>query len=231
MIHSSRLLALPISIALLCVAAASQETVFNVPSGDVLDRGKVYTELDVTANPNTDIAGFTPRIMAGIGHAIEVGINLNGLGTRGPVQTTPTPTLKWRPYNDAERGWAFLVGDDVFFPAQNRTYDAGNYFYAEVTKTWRKKTRATLGAYDFTHSVVSTGQRAGGQFAIEQPAGARITLAADWFTGNHSLGFVTPGVIVKITLKITWYGSYQIGNRGVLSGNHQFLFELGWNIN
>ena len=104
MIHSSRLLALPISIALLCVAAARMS----------LDRGKVYTELDVTANPNTDIAGFIPRIMAGIGHAIEVGINLNGLDTRGPVQTTPTPTLKWRPYNDAERGWAFLVGDDVF---------------------------------------------------------------------------------------------------------------------
>ena len=94
-----------------------------------------------------------------------------------------------------------------------------------MTKTWRKKTRATFGAYDFTHRVVSTGQRAGGQFAIEQPAGARITLAADWFTGNHSLGFVTPGVIVKITSKITF------GNRGVLSGNHQFLFELGWNIN
>ena len=33
-------------------ACYAQETVFNVPSGDTLDRGKVYGELDVTYRPS-----------------------------------------------------------------------------------------------------------------------------------------------------------------------------------
>lgn len=216
---------------MLCRDASAQQTVFNVPSGDVLDRGKVYGELDLTYNPNATSSGFTPRIAVGIGHRIEVGLNLNGIGAPGLVRTTPTPTFKWKAYEDGKREWALLLGDDVFIPAQNHAYNLGNYAYAEVTKTWRTKTRATVGAYHFTRDVVGLGQRAGGQFAIEQPVGTRVTLAADWYTGTHALGYVTPGVVVKITSRFTWYGSYQIGNSGLSKGNHQLLTELGWNIN
>lgn len=214
-----------------CVGAFAQETIFNVPSGDVLDRGKVYGELDVTYTPTNASKGFGPRIVVGIGHRVEVGLNVNGIAVPGAVQTTPTPTIKWKAYDGGDNGWVFLVGDDVFFPAQNRAYDVGNYVYALFAKTWNKTTRVTFGAYDCSRHVVATGNRAGGQFAIEQPVSKKLTLAADWFTGHHALGFVTPGVIVKVTPKFTWYGSYQIGNSGVTAGNHQFLMELGWNFN
>jgi hypothetical protein len=218
-------------IPLCCCLAPAQQTVFNVPSGDVLDRGKIYGELDITYKRSVTGGGFTPRIVVGLGHSIEVGLNLDGIGVPGLVQTTPTPTFKWKAYEDGKRGWALLLGDDLFIPAQNRTYNLGNYVYAEVTKTWKTKTRATVGAYHFTRDVVALGQRAGGQFAIEQPVGSRVTLAADWYTGTHALGYVTPGVVVKITSKFTGYGSYQIGNSGLSTGNHQFLLELGWNVN
>jgi hypothetical protein len=59
----------------------------------------------------------------------------------------------------------------------------------------------------------------------------KVTLAADWFTGNSGAGYVTPGLIFKITPKLTSYVSYQIGNTGVGSGNHQVLTEIGWNWN
>ncbi len=224
-------------IAVLCllgcaaVVASAQQTVFNVPSGDVLDRGKVYGELDLTYNPDGSSGTFTPRIVVGIGHGIEIGLNINGLAAPGTVQTTPTPTIKWKAYDGGNNGWAFLLGDDVFFPSQNRTYKAGNYVYAQFTKTWNKTTRVTFGAYDFTRNVVASGNRAGGQFAIEQPVTSRVTLAADWFTGHHAIGYVTPGVILKVTPRLTWYGTYQLGNAGLTTGNHQLLMELGWNFN
>ncbi len=214
-----------------CLGVSAQETVFNVPSGDVLDRGKLYGELDITANHSTSSGSFTPRIVLGIGHRVEAGLNVNGIAAPGPVQTTITPTVKWKAYDGGDNGWAFLVGDDVFFPVQNRAYDVGNYVYAEFTKTWNKSTRVTFGAYDCSNHVVASGNRAGGQFAIEQPINKKLTLAADWFTGHHALGFITPGVIVKITQKFTWYGTYQIGNSGASNGNHQLLMELGWNLN
>src|SRR5690349_3013730 len=34
--------------------ASAQQTIFNVPSSDVLDKGKVYFELDATFKPNKD---------------------------------------------------------------------------------------------------------------------------------------------------------------------------------
>ncbi len=216
---------------ILCSAAAfAQETVFNVPSGDVLDRGEVYGELDVTYNATNAAKSFTPRVVIGVGHRVEVGLNVNGIGAPGLVQTTLAPTMKWKAYDGGDKGWALLVGDDVFFPAQNRAYTAGNYVYAEFTKTWKNKTRATFGAYDCSRHVVATGNRAGGQFAVEQPVSDKLTLAADWFTGHHALGYVTPGMIINVTPRFTWYASYQLGNTGLSNGNHQFLVELGLNL-
>jgi hypothetical protein len=220
-----------LSFVLYAGHADAQQTVFNVPSGDVLGRGKVYGEVDISYAPDSAAGGFTPRIVVGLGHGIEAGLNVNGISTPGPSQTTPAAAIKWKAYDGGGSGWAFLLGTDLFVPAQNRGYNAGNYSYAEFTKTWRTGTRATFGGYVFTRHVVASGNRAGGQFALEQPAGKRLTLAADWFTGHHALGFVTPGVIVKVTRKLTWYGAYQIGNTGIRRGNHQFLTELGWNFN
>ena len=214
------------SLLMLPLGAFAQQTVFNVPSADVMDRGKVYGEVDVSYN-----GALTPRVVAGIGKRIELGINLNGISVPGVVQTTPTPTVKWKAMENADRGWALLVGDDVFIPAQNHSYRAGNYFYVQVAKTWNTKTRTTAGAYEFTSDVVAPGQRAGGQFAIEQPLGNRVTLAADWYTGGHALGYVTPGIVVRATSKLTWYAAYQIGNSAVSRGNHQLLIEFGWNFN
>jgi hypothetical protein len=224
-----------VTVLLVClvpsVAAYSQETVFNVPSGDVLDRGKVYGELDFAYQHSSNTAAFTPRVVAGVGHRLEIGANFNGITSAAHSQTVLAPTVKWKVYDGGKNGWAFLVGDDVFFPLHNRAYNAGNYAYAGFTKTWHTGTRATFGGYHFTQGVVANSQRAGGQFAIEQTVNKTLTVAADWFTGNNAVGYITPGVIVKVTSKLTWYGSYQLGNSGVSKGNHQFLAELGWNFN
>jgi hypothetical protein len=209
--------------------ALAQETIFNVPSGDVLDKGKVYGEFDFAYLWDTSTSSFTPRVVAGIGHQIEIGLNLNGITSPGPSQITPTPTIKWKAYG--RDGWALLIGNDLFMPVQNRTYDAGNYFYVQVTKSFETQTRITLGAFDFTPHVVASGNKAGGQFGIEQPINKRVTLAADWFTGNHSAGYFTPGAAIKLSSKATLYAAYEIGNTDLTRGNHLLLVELGWNFN
>jgi len=79
--------------------------------------------------------------------------------------------------------------------------------------------------------VVAAANRAGGQFTIEQRVSRRLTLPAEWCTGNHAAGYVNPGAISKVTSKLTGYAAYQIGNAGVTKGNHQFLCELGYNFN
>ena len=223
------------SVLLLAIFPAgctyAQQTVFDVPSADVLDKGKVYGELDGTVRPVDPLATFTPRVVFGIGHQIEVGMNFDGLSAPTLGELEVSPTAKWRLLSSKTSGWSFFVGNDLFFPVHERTYNAGNYVYAVFAKEWNRGTRISFGGYDFTRRVVASANRAGGQFTFEQRINSRLTLAAEWYTGNQATGYVNPGAIIKLSPKLTLYAAYQIGNAGVTAGNHQFLWEIGYNFN
>lgn len=217
-------------------AAHAQQTIFNVPSTDVLDRGKVYAELDASLKPTdgsvvTKFSSFVPRIVVGAGSNVEIGLNVTGNIQPGPDSTTLVPTIKWKPCQGKDNGWAVVVGDNLFIPVRNRGYNAGNYVYAEVSKTFKSGTRVTFGGYDFTRNVVASANRAGGQFGFEQPLTKKVTFAADWLTGKHGAGYFTPGIVFKAGPKVTGYAGYSIGNTNVSNGNHFFLLEVGYNFN
>lgn len=227
-------------LTLLCGAgskAQAQQTIFNVPSTDVLERGKVYAELDASFKPNDSEAvprfsSFVPRVVVGVGGRVEVGLNVTGNIQPGPDSTTLVPTVKYKFYDGGDNGFAIAGGDHLFIPVRNRAYDAGNYVYLEFSKTFKKSgTRLTAGGYDFTRNVVAGANRAGGQFGFEQPVSKTVTLAADYFTGKHAAGYFTPGVIFKIGKKTTGYAGYSVGNQNPSRGNHFFLLELGYNFN
>jgi hypothetical protein len=222
-------------VFLSATAAHAQQTIFNVPSTDVLDKGKVYAELDASLKPTDGsvvpkFSAFVPRVVIGAGNNVELGLNLTGNIQTGPDSTTLVPTIKWKPFQ-SESGWAMVVGDNLFIPVRNRAYNAGNYIYAEMSKTFETGTRITFGGYDFTRDVVASANRAGGQFGFEQPLNKKFTFAADWFTGKHSAGYFTPGIIFKAGSNVTGYAGYSIGNGNVSGGNHFFLLELGYNFN
>lgn len=211
--------------------AYGQETVFDVPSADVLDKGKVYGELDGTVRVVDPLATFTPRVVVGIGHQIEIGMNFDGLSAPTLDQLEISPTVKWLLWKSKTSRWSFFVGDDLFFPVRQRTYNSGNYAYASLAKEWKHGTRIGFGGYDFTRNVVANANRAGGQFTFEQQVNKRLTFAAEWYTGKQAAGYVSPGAIIKLNSKLTLYAAYQVGNAGVTKGNHQFLWEIGYNFN
>lgn len=65
------------------VITQAQQTIFNVPSTDVLDRDKVYAELDVSFKPTDSAAvdafsSFVPRLVVGNHFFLfELGYNFN----------------------------------------------------------------------------------------------------------------------------------------------------------
>src|SRR5215813_6708612 len=142
-------------MALLSIKAQAQQTVFNVPTTDVLDKGKVYFELDVSAKPNDSPAlnkfsSFVPRVVVGAGHRIEVGLNVTGNIQPGADSTTLVPTFKWKIYDGGDNGWAMVVGEHLFVPVHNKGYDIGNHNYLMVQKTFSTKTRIGFGGGVFT---------------------------------------------------------------------------------
>lgn len=235
---SSLTMAIAVVVSMFCGAAVArgQQTIFNVPSTDVLDKGKVYAELDASLKPTDGavvpkFSSFVPRIVVGAGRRVEIGLNVTGNIQPGPDSTTLVPTIKWKPYQGKDNGWAFVVGDNLFVPVRNRSYNAGNCVYAEMSKTFKSGTRFTFGGYDFTSNVVAAANRAGGQFGFEQVLNKRVTFAADWITGRHGAGYFTPGIIFKAGSRVTGYAGYSIGNANASNGNHFFLLELGYNFN
>ncbi len=224
------------TILMVSVGANAQQTIFNVPTADVLDKGKVYGEIDVSFKPTCAAAvcsfsSFIPRVVVGTGGNVEVGLNVTGNSQTGADSTALVPTVKWKFYQNGKKDLALFAGTNFYVPVRNRSYKFGTYSYAAVAKTI-KKTRLTAGAYVASNNVFATNAtRAGGQFGIEQTVNSKLTLAADWITGKHSSGYFTPGVVYKPHPKVTSYFSYSIGNTRVRDGNHYFLFELGYNFN
>lgn len=214
---------------------AAQQTIFNVPSTDVLDKKNIYVEFDASFKFNNQDAlnkfsSFVPRVVVGTGGNVEVGLNVSGNVQPGVDSTTLVPTVKWKFYNNKKLNVALVSGTNVYIPVRNRAYNVGSYSYVEGSKTINK-TRLTAGAYYFSKNVVAANAgRAGGQFAVEQAINSKFSVAADWITGKHANGYFTPGLIYKPTQKVTAYLSYSLGNSRLKQGNHYFLFELGYNF-
>lgn len=213
----------------------AQQTVFNVPTADVLDKGKVYVELDAAFKTNNEEAlnkfsSFVPRVVIGAGGNVEVGLNVTGNINPGSDSTTLVPTVKYRFYQNKKKDVSLFAGTNFYIPVKNRSYKFGTYSYLATAKTF-KKTRLTAGGFVASKNVFAPqAVRVGGQFAVEQTINDKFTVAADWFTGKHANGYFTPGVIYKPHPKVTTYWSYSIGNTDAKRGNHYFLFELGYNF-
>jgi len=221
---------------LLGIQARAQQTIFNVPTSDVLDRGKVYIELDASFKINDQDAfpkfsGLVPRVVVGTGGNIEIGLNVTGNIQPGSDSTTLVPTVKWKFYQNKKNDTALFTGTNLYIPVRNRSYNVGTYSYAALSKTINK-TRLTAGGFVASKNVFAANAvRAGGQFGFEHAVNGKFSVAADWITGRHASGYFTPGVIFKPHPKVTTYFSYSIGNDKAAAGNHFFLFELGYNFN
>ncbi len=215
------------------VLVSAQQTIFNVPTTDVLDRGNVYFELDASFKTNDQNAfrkfsSFVPRIVVGVGGNVEVGLNVTGNIQPGADPTTLVPTVKWKFYQNKKKDTALIAGTNLYIPVRNRSYNLGTYSYLAVSKTI-DKTRLTAGGYVASKNVfASDAVRSGGQFGFEQTVNSKFSIAADWITGRHASGYFTPGVIYKPHPKATAYLGYSIGNADAAKGNH--LFEFSYNF-
>jgi hypothetical protein len=104
----------------LTFTANAQQTVFNVPTADVLDKGKVYVELDASFKTNDDDAlrkfsSFVPRVVVGAGGNVEVGLNFTGNIQSGADTTTLVPAVKWRFYQNEKKDLALFAGNNFIF--------------------------------------------------------------------------------------------------------------------
>lgn len=228
--HPPFLLIITAVISALAAAstAAAQQTIFNVPTADVLDKGKLYLETDWLWRPSDPAfaSGSILRGVYGLGGNLEAGVNFAGIVRPGRSTPVAVPNVKWQPLKTE----AFSLTTGVFGQfflrgARDGTPSVMGYAHAAVKLPIG--TRLTAGAWWASSGFAGPGVEKGGLFGLEQPITPNVTLAADWYTGHNGLGFASPGVIVTAGCWVL-YISYSFKNGN--SKGSGILLEFGFNM-
>ncbi|HWH60093.1 MAG TPA: hypothetical protein VN682_20865 [Terriglobales bacterium] len=229
--------ALLVITMLFSASATAQETILNVASADVLDPKQVYFRLDTTVF-RSQTATLAPNFIFGLGHNIEVGMNINAFGVpAAAANRSVVPNIKWKFFStnaDRPNHLDLYVGDQAFFPTFQGAFTAGNYLYGAGAATLHSNTRFTAGAWNASN-VVANGNRSGALLGLEQTVahtGNRnfITLAGDWQSGRGANGALALGVMFFPTARLMVIPSFQLANSGDHNANGAIIF-IGYMLN
>jgi len=222
---SFALLALAVLVA--AVPVSGQQTLFNVPSADVLGPTQVYLEEDnLWRSGRPDDTFFTGRGVVGLGDHVEGGVNLGGFVARGRTVPTGTLELKWQPLHNSE--WSLTGGVQGLFYLRGGTDGSPSaQLYAHAAWVPRDGTRITAGAWYATSGFADVGVARGALAGFEQRIAPALNFQADWFSGKNGIGYFTPGFALTLG-KWVLYGGWSLKNGE--PHENAALLEVGLNL-
>jgi len=227
----------------------AQSTLLNVPTTDVVGKGKVYLEFDFFPQiPATEGRRrnyiYDGRVVVGVASNIEAGFNFPVFRNATTCSPTPStcgyvePNLKWKFYNNDSKGIASAAGVILHTPVNEReAQDGWGLLYGEISKkikTGNNGPRFTGGPYGVVSAnenptegpVTFVGTRAGVILGYEQPIHSKANIIVDWFSGKNYYGYLTPGVQIALPYNSYLNIGYAIGNdsHSDPSNNNRFLY-------
>lgn len=210
----------------------AEQTVFNVPSADVTEKGHVFLQEEAQFRGwGTDaFLNNTNYLATGVGHNTEACATLYNVGAPdfglmtlgvGFKSAIPIPGLKEK---FPKQEFKVIVGSEVLIGLEGN--DVGNWTYVELSGRIPKlNTRLTAGV-DYGSRQVFGINRGSFLGAVEQPITKNFGVQADWFSGTeHFTGFLIAGGYYKFPKNTTLYAGYQIPN-SERSGVSGFCIEL-----
>lgn len=209
------------SIFLLQSKVFAQQTLFNVPSADVLEKGQVFIQHESQFSNNFGL--FTNYASLGIGKYTELDLTLFGVGTKNIRNEVLGVGFKTALPIHKESETKFTFGNVI--PISLRGNGVGGYAYSHLSTRLRKlKTRFTSGILIgtttlFGRDVVSYIG------AIEQPITKKFGLQVEWHSGKHANGFLIPGFYYELLKDTVLWLGYQIPNNST-NGDDGFVLEL-----
>lgn len=210
----------------------AMQTIFNVPSADVTEKGHVFFQEEAQTTPwNTDTAYVgTTYTALGIGHNTELDATLFNVGSPatqnislgvGFKSAIPIPGLKEK---FPEREFKFTIGSDMLIGLEGNC--VGNWTYAHLSgRVPKLNTRLTAGVSYGGRQVF--GQNTFSFIAgVEQPVTKKLNIIADWYSGSeHFAGYLISGISYALPKNMTLYAGYQIPNSPRV-GTSGFVIEL-----
>ncbi len=190
----------------------------------MLPAGKLYLEEDNLWRPGRgEDTFFTLRAVAGLGSAVEAGVNLGGLAAEGRSAPNATLALKWQPLHTQQ--WSLTAGiHGLFFLRGSVDGSPSGHVYAHAAWTPVDGTRITGGVWYATSGYADIGVAKGVLAGFEQHLSPTLVFQADWYSGRNGLGYFTPGFAWTIGPWVI-YGGYSVKNGD--SHENAALIEVG----
>lgn len=228
-----RLILFFIILFITCSETLAQQTIFNVPSADVTEKGHIFLQQEAQFNGWDKPSAFfngTTYTAVGIGHNTEIDATLFNVGAPATQNITlgvgfksamPIAGLKEK---FPEREFKLTVGSDMLFSLEGN--GIGNWTYAHLSgRVPKLNTRLTGGVSYGTRQVFGTDT-----FAfiagVEQPVTKKFSIIGDWYSGNeHWAGYLITGFSYALPKNTTLYAGYQIPNHPQI-GPSGFVIEV-----
>jgi hypothetical protein len=210
--------------------AVAQQTIFNVPSADVLDPGKVYAEVDELFRPaEPELSSTTIRGVVGVVPRMEAGVNLGGFNSPGGITPTANLAVKIQPVRSG--GFTLTTGGYGLFDlrgSEDGDPSGMGYGFASY-RIAGPETRVSAGGWYSSAGFAKPTSTGGALLSLEQPLPwvRGLTLAADWYSGVNSIGYFSPGFIYGFG-SWTAYAAYTVKNGN--SKGDGGLIELGYSF-
>lgn len=224
-----------LSLTLFCLLTVpGQSSLFNVPTTDVVGKGRFYIEADYDAHiarlRNGGWHCFGVSAVYGSSKKTEVGLNAYLSRTADGIDPVEIqPNAKFVLYENETSGTAVSTGAIAYLPLKKRIVREGlvsAYVVASKTFDGNYAPRVTGGAYQIFGNMTGAGSSRGFLAAVEQPVHDRVTLVADWSTGKNFLGYSSAGVEIKLTKRSWLSAAYYFGNEG--RGNNSIGIYYGF---
>ncbi len=202
-------------------ASHAQQTIFNVPSADVTEKGKLFLQHETQFSNrffvNTEYAAL------GIGKNTEIDITLGGVGTNNIANELLG--VGFKSFIPLNKKYETKLTYGTLIQTSLRGNGVGNWTYSHLNARLPKlKTRLTAGVNVLTTTFAGSDVF-GFIGGIEQPITKRFGLQMDWFSGKHSNGFLIPGIYYVLPKNVTLWAGYQIHNNKT-NGDNGFVIEL-----
>jgi len=175
--------------------AAAQSTIFNIPTTDTVSPKKGYFEFDYLVQvPKPDenqFQTFVPRIVVGVTPMLEVGFNYSFTKVADVDGTAKffQPNAKFKLFAD-DKGLAVAAGIIGYFP--NADGDKFGQIYGVVSKKIGDGPRFHVGGFGAISSEFE--DKGGVILGYEQPITGKVSVVADFLSGNNFWGYLTPGI-------------------------------------
>lgn len=180
--------------------AFSQQNLFNVPTGDVVEKGKFFFQEQFNFN---DAAQSSSTFDYGVAEKFEIGLNLLNINvakfTKEEVSeenALATVNVLYRAFDNGP--WALSIGTQagaVALGPDQRHMASFNYFVNHL-KTPDEKFSFIVGGYWANAAFLTWHNQAGAMLGTEiKIVKDKLDFNAEWISGNHGLSGFIPGLV------------------------------------